>query len=154
MRRTQTPLLLVLVLSLSGSVTVADAQSAPCLAEAWLRVGWYTSVQGGPPRRGSALWSHADPVALFEAVGGHDSGSTTIGSRPAPVTRIDSTGVPRADEAISAIAGTDSALVVQFEHTSESSGGAGTGTVARLRAVPERCMSVGPRITNAGPAAR
>lgn len=151
MRGTPTPLLLALVLSLGGPVTVADAQSAPCLAEAWLRVGWYTSVQGGPPRRANALWSNADPVALFEAVGGHDSGSTTIGSRPTPVTRLDATGVPGGDEALPTIAGTDSALVVQFAQTSERFGDAGTGTIARLRAVPERCMSVSPRITHAGP---
>ena len=82
MRRTKTPLLLALVWSLVGSGTVADAQSAQCPMEAWLRHGWYTSVQGGPPRRVNALWSRADPVALFAAMGGHERGWTATASRP------------------------------------------------------------------------
>ena len=140
MRRTQTPLLLALVLSLGGSVTVADAQSAPCPMEAWLRVGWYTSVQGGPPRRVNALWSRADPVALFAALGGHERGWTAIGIHPSRVARLNTTGVP------------DMALTVRFEHTPNSVEGAGISTVAHLRAVPEGCMSLSSRVTNADPA--
>lgn len=151
MRQTQTPPLsaLALLLLLGGSVTAVDAQSAPCPAEAWLRVGWYTSVQEGPPRRASALWSRADPVALFAALGG----GTSIGSRTPLGERPDAAGASDSDEFTSTIVRTNRALVVQFQDMSNSFDGTGRGTVAQLRAMPERCMSVSSRVTSAGPAA-
>ena len=56
---------------------------------------------------------------------------------PSRVARLDTTGM---------------ALTARFEHVPNGVAGAGTGTVARLRAVPESCTGLSSRVTNAGPA--
>jgi hypothetical protein len=93
-------------------------------------------------------------VALFQALGGHEQDGTVIGSRPSQVARLDTTGVPLGDQAISTIVGTDMALIVRTEHIPNRVDGAGTGAVAHLQAVhAERCIGFRLRVAGADPAA-
>jgi hypothetical protein len=121
--------------------------------EAWRRVERHMRVQDAFPRGGNALWSRADRVELFEALGCHERGWTAIGSRPSQVARPNTTGVHERDDAVSNIVGTDIALMVRIEHIPNSVAGGGIGAVAHLRAVhAERCVSISSRVINADPA--
>ena len=154
MLRIQVAHLLALAFSLSGSVTFAAAQSPQCSVEDWRRFEQeYASAQDafqrGDAEPVKALWSHADDVTLFGALGGHERGWAAIGSRLSQVARLNASGAHKGDEVIATIVGADMALMVRIEHIPDSGAGAGMGAVTHLRVThAARCESGGWRIVN------
>ena len=153
--RIQVTLWLGLTLAFTAAATFTTAQSPPrCSGEDWRRFEkQYASAQNAFQRGDvepiKALWSHADDVTLFGALGGHERGWAAIGSRLSQVARMNTIGEHKAADVIATIVGTDLALMVRIEHIPNSGAGAGVGAVTHLRVThTARCESVGWRIVN------
>ena len=154
--RIQTPLWLGLTLSLTTAATFTTAQSTPtrCTVEDWRRFEQqYVSAQNAFQREDAepikTLWSHADDVTLFGALGGHERGWAAIGSRLSQVARMNTGGAHQGADVLATIVGTDLALMVRIEHIADSGAGAGAGAITHLRVTHSvRCESGGWRIVN------
>jgi ketosteroid isomerase-like protein len=154
--RIQRPLWLGLTLALTTTATSTTAQSTPprCSVDDWRRFEQeYTAAQDAFQRGAAepikALWSHADDVTLFGALGGHERGWAAIGSRLSQVARMNTSGAHKGDDVLTTIVGADLALMVRIEHIPNSGAGAGVGAVTHLRVThAARCESGGWRIVN------
>ena len=96
------------------------------------------AFQRGDAEPIKALWSHADDVTLFGALGGHERGWAAIGSRLSQVARMNTSGAHKGDDVLTTIVGADLALMVRIEHIPNSGAGAGVGAVTHLRSLTRR----------------
>ncbi len=145
-----------LTLALTTAATSATAQSTPprCSMEDWRRFEQQYATAQNAFQRGNAepimaLWSHADDVTLFGALGGHLRGWAAVASRLSEVARMNTIGEHKAPDVVATIVGTDLALMVRIEHIPNSGAGAGLGAVTHLRVThTARCEAGGWRIVN------
>ena len=145
-----------LTVAVTAAATSTTAQPAPrqCSLDDWRRFEQqYASAQDAFQRGDAepikALWSHADDVTLFGALGGHERGWAAIGSRLSQVARMNRSGAHRDDDVLTTIVGADLALMVRIEHIPNGGAGAGAGAVTHLRVThAARCESGGWRIVS------
>lgn len=141
--------------ALTTGVTFTTAQPPPrCSADDWRHfeqqyASAQDSFQRGDAEPIKALWSHAEDVTLFGALGGHERGWAAIGSRLSQVARMNSSGEHKGDEVLTTIVRSDLALMVRIEHIPNSGAGAGAGAVTHLRVThAARCEGGAWRIVN------
>jgi ketosteroid isomerase-like protein len=145
---------LTLAFTAAATFTTAQSTQPRCSGEDWRRFEQLYARAQDAFQRGDAgpikaLWSHADDVTLFGALGGHERGWAAIGSRLSQVARMNTSGAHKGDDVLATIVGADLAVMVRIEHIPNSGAGAGVGAVTHLRVThAARCESGGWRIVN------
>jgi hypothetical protein len=129
---------LAVAFTAGATFTTAQSTAPRCSTEDWRRFEQQyaraqDAFQRGDAEPIKALWSHADDVTLFGALGGHERGWAATGSRLSQVARMNTKGAHEDDDVLTTIVGVDLALMVRIEHIPNSGAGAGVGAITHLR---------------------